>query len=388
VVHYKRALEIDPEFVLPGLELAMATDNQGRHREAAAQLDSIEKTHPRLTPIVRRRLDFHHANMAGRLEEMYSAAHDIVKVAPESVWDASNLAFAASLSNRPREAVEVTKTQRGAPIFKPSHTFGAYFLMQWTGDLHALGAHEEELKEARWGRSLYPHILNTHALEARALVALGRMEEMEKLIEDILTTPSGWAYTSCCLPRATPAYVMLAAAEELRAHGHREASLKMAGRAGDWYRSRVGQEARQEDTRSGLGDALYQEERWDDARAVFAALATEHPNNIFYKGRLGTLAARRGDRLAAQRIAEELRRLETPYLYGNQTSRSAHIIALLGDKERAVALLREAVAQGAGMGGTPDVYGYGFVFLHWMDLESLRGYPPFEELIRPKDGAR
>jgi tetratricopeptide (TPR) repeat protein len=269
--------------------------------------------------------------------------------------------------------------------FVPSKPFGAYLLLEWTGALHLLGKHEEELKEARWGRGIYPHLLNVRAFEARALVALGRMDEMEKLVEDILTMPSEWAYPSCCLLRATPAYVMLVSAEELRAHGHREDSLKMAGRAVDWYRSRTGEEARLEDTRSGLGDALYQAERWEEARVVFAALAAGHPDNIFYKGRLGALAARRADRATAQRIAAELRRLETPYLFGNNTSRSAGIIALLGDKEGAVALLREAVAQGAGNGDVPDMYGYGFVFRHSMDLEPLHGFPPFEDLIKLKE---
>ena len=129
---------------------------------------------------------------------------------------------------------------------------------------------------------------------------------------------------------------------------------------------------------------MYQAERWEEARAVFAALAAEHADNIFYKGRLGALAARRGDRATAQRIAEALRRLETPYLFGNHTSRSARIIALLGDKEGAVALLRESVAQGAGNGEEPDSYGYGFTGRHSMDLEPLHGFPPFEDLIKPK----
>jgi predicted Zn-dependent protease len=133
-----------------------------------------------------------------------------------------------------------------------------------------------------------------------------------------------------------------------------------------------------------LGDALYQAECWDEAQVVFASLAREHPDNINYKGRLGTLAARRGDRAAAERIAEELRRLETPHMYGMNTARSARIVALLGDKERAVTLLREAIAQGEGSNEEPDSYGYGFIYRHAMDLESLHGYPPFEELIKPK----
>ncbi len=383
IAHLNRALEIEPEFVMPSILLAQAIDNQGKHREAMALIDSVEKKHARLTPIVHRRLDAMRANFAGNLEEFYSAVNDIVKLSPGNLWDAEDLALAASFSNRPREAVEAFRTVR--EDFVPSKPFGAYLLLEWTGALHLLGRHEEELQEARWGRGIYPHLLNVHAYEARALVALGRMDEMEKLIEDILTMPSEWAYPSCCLPRATPAYVMLVSAEELRAHGHREDSLKMAGRAVDWYRSRTGEDARLEDTRSGLGDALYQAERWEEARAVFAALAAGHPGNIFYKGRLGTLAARRGDRATAQRIAEELRRLETPYLYGNHTSRSAGILALLGDKEGAVALLREAVAQGAGNGDVPDMYGYGFVFRHSMDLEPLHDFPPFEDLIKPKE---
>jgi tetratricopeptide (TPR) repeat protein len=386
IVHYNRALEIDPGFVAPHIEIAIAVDNQGKHREATAELDSVEKTQARLTPNMRRRVDQQRASIAGRVEEAYSLMRDIVtfeKRTSGSVWDAQNLALFASWTDRARETVEIL-THRDARDFQSSKPFGVYLLMKWTGSLHLLREHEDELKEARWGRGIYPHLLNVHAFEARALVALGRIDEMEKLVEAILTTPSEWAYPSCCLPRATPAYVMLSAAEELRAHGHREASLKTAGRAADWYRSRVGEEARQEDTRSGLGDALYQAERWEEAQTIFAALAAEHPGNIFYKGRLGTLAARRGDRVGAQRIAEELRRLETPYLYGNHTSRAARIIALLGDKEGAVALLREAVAQGAGNGDMPDIYGYGFSYSHWMDLESLRGYSPFEELIKPK----
>jgi TolB-like protein len=173
------------------------------------------------------------------------------------------------------------------------------------------------------------------------------------------------------------------AAEELRTHGHREASLKMAGRAVEWCRSRIGEEARQEDIRSGLGDALYQTERWEEAKAVFVALAAERPDNINYKGRLGTLAARRGDSAEAMRIAEELRPIETPFPNGNNTYLSARILSLLGEREDAFTLLREAFAQGF-VGTSVDLYGYGFTYRHSMDLEPLRGYPAFEELIKPK----
>jgi tetratricopeptide (TPR) repeat protein len=252
-----------------------------------------------------------------------------------------------------------------------------------TGALHALNEHEEELKEAQRGRGVYPHLLNLRAYEARALVALGRIDDMEKLIEEMLTMSTHAYPAGFLLRKGTPGYVMLAAAEELRAHGHREASLKMAVRAVEWYRSRIGEEAREEDTRSGLGNALYQAQRWREANKIFAALAAENPRNVTYKGILGSLSAREGDRVKAIRITEELRGMEPLHL---SCFRSARILSLLGDSARALALLREAVAVGFGGTNEPDLdmYGYGFIYRHCMDLEPLRGYPPFEELIKPK----
>ena len=288
-------------------------------------------------------------------------------------------------ANRPRAAVEVNAEHSLLDVLLgPSRPFGAFDVMTLTGARHQLGEHEEELKTARRGRETYPHLLNLHAYEARALVALGRIAEVETLVDDILAMPSQWAYPSCCLPHATPGYVMICTAEEMRTHGHRDASLRMAGRAADWYGDRVGEEAQQEETRASRAEALYRAERWDEAKAMFSALAREHPDSIDYLGRLGSLAARRGDRAEALRLAGTLRTLDRPYHYGDHTYRSARILALLGDEEGATARLREAVAQGSPGEGEPDQYGYGFIYRHAMDLESLRGYPPFEELIRPK----
>jgi predicted Zn-dependent protease len=340
----------------------------------------------RLTPIVRRRVDAGRANIAGRNEEWYAASADVARLSPSpSIPDLGTVVIAALAANRPQAAVELNAEHSLLEVFlDPSQPFGAFYVMTLTGALHQLGEHEEELKMARRGKETYPHLLNLHAYEARALVALGRIAEAERLVADILAMPSQWAWPSCCLPRATPGYVMICAAEEMRTHGHRDASLKMAAQAAEWYGSRVGEEAREEETRAHRAEALYRAERWDEARAAFSALAREHPENIDYLARLGSLAARRGDRAEALRTAEKLRTLDRPYLLGKHTYRSARILALLGDREGATARLREAVAQGSPGEGEPDQYGYGFVYRHAMDLEPLPGYPPFEELIKPK----
>jgi tetratricopeptide (TPR) repeat protein len=388
--HHRKALELDPEFVSPRIGLMIALTQQGSWAEVEAEQGVVEKMQKRLTPVMRRRLDWHKANVAdpSQMEEVLSASRDIVRLDPDSVMDASSLCVASLCTNRPKETVEVYRRPlRWDLLFKSSNPLGQARFMLFTAALHMLGKHEEELDEARRGSKIYSGSFNLRAYEARALAAMGRIDEVNTLVTEILTM-SPQTYSTAFFRRGTQGYVMLAAAEDLRTHGHRDASLKMASRAVDWYRGRVGEEATLEQTRSGLGDALYQAERWQEAKTVFAALAAEHRDDIYlkiyYSGRLGTLAARLGDRVEALRIADELRRTEGRWLDGKHTFRSARILALLGDKDRAVELLTEAIAQGSGISEVPDAYGYGFIYSHCMDLEPLRGYPPFDQLIKPR----
>ena len=89
---------------------------------------------------------------------------------------------------------------------------------------------------------------------------------------------------------------------------------------------------------------------------------------------LGTLAAWRGDREEALRISLQLEKMDIPYHFGGHTYWRARIAALLGEKELAVRLLREAHAQGL------NFYG----FHNKMDFEPLNDYPPFVEFMKPK----
>ena len=295
------------------------------------------------------------------------------------------------LNNRPAEAVAANHMPvRWDLTLRPSN-FGGANAIYFTGALHELGRHEEELAEARRRVQIYPGLYNPRAHEARALVALGRLDELERLVTNMLTL-GPQAYSNNYMASGSPGYVMLAAAEELRIHGHRDASLQLAARAVDWYRGRSGDEAKRWEIRAGLVEALYRAERWQEASEAARAHERDQPDTnpnehgVKYRARgwVGALAARLGARDDARRIAEELLRDHTIGSCGEPTVRAARIYALLGERERAVKLLQEAVALGYGGAEWPDPYGYGLLFSHAMDLESLHGYPPFEELIKPK----
>jgi hypothetical protein len=108
---------------------------------------------------------------------------------------------------------------------------------------------------------------------------------------------------------------------------------------------------------------------------VFQTLTRDSSVMLNALGASGTTAARRGDADAARAISRELGELELPYLNGINTLWRARIVALLGENDEAVEFLRRAFAEGLRYS----------IFLHRdMDLEVLRGYAPFDELMRPK----
>jgi len=337
----------------------------------------------KMTPAFRQNFNFGRANAVGRYEEAYSIAAEEFGRFPE-VYK-YGFAQLANETNRPRAVVVILrKPLNWEAGLKPANPKGFLYFMWMTVSLHQLGQHEEELGEARRGRGIYPDLLNSWAFETRALVALGRLDEMERLVDEVVSIPPRWGYASCCMPRGTPGLVMHAAAEELRVHGHRDLSIAMANRAADWYRSRTGDEAKRDDNRARHGEALYRAERWPEAKAVFATLVAEKPANVDAAGWLGASAARLGQSEEAKRISAELVTLDPEYMFDLAALFQAQIAAILGEKEGAVTLLRESIARGGGESPERETYGYGFLYSHLMDLESLRGYPPFEELVKPK----
>jgi tetratricopeptide (TPR) repeat protein len=119
---------------------------------------------------------------------------------------------------------------------------------------------------------------------------------------------------------------------------------------------------------------LYVLERWDEAGTMFTALRSDVPENINYLGYLGASSARKGEKEEALRTSKELEEDKRPYLYGNPTYWRARIAALLGDKEAAVNLLRQATKEG-----------YTYSSIHpTEDFESLADYPPYIRLMKPK----
>jgi len=232
---------------------------------------------------------------------------------------------------------------------------------------HMSGDHMEEIKIAQKGKEMHPTLYMSILDELIALAALGKIEEINQRINECLTR-----YKKSQFIEETPGYLMLVASRELRAHGYPEVSKKLLKRTIEWFNTHPDDKYRYD-----LAQTYYLAEQWHIAQKLIEVLAEENPEDIDYLGYLGAIAARKGDENEVERISTLLSEMEKSFIFGRNNFWLARIAAIKGEKELAVQLLRDAISQGEFYFHLHD--------LAEMDLESLRDYPPYQELIKPKE---
>jgi len=370
--HLQRALEIDPRFWMPRLMMFFAYGNRGETEEAGRILSRILNESERFTLAERLFVEYWRKDREGQTAQALRLLEVLEPLVPGSRGVNLNLMTSAVMLNRPKVAVEAY--DRLPPSSRNlEHSTDTWRLAILAMALHLLGDHRRELEESRLALGYAPGNMGLVVAEARALAALGRVDELTRLIDESTTIPR---------EGDSPGGVMLEAARELRAHGHPDEALGIASRAVDWERGRKPEVMATENHRAELAEALYLAERWEEAEGLFSTLAAERPDVARYQGFIGAIAARCGDRDRAQRIRAELTRPGLDLLHEPTWTRvqaatfwRAHIALLLGDRDSAVDLLSDALAR-----GLP----FGLYFHNDPDFESLRDYPPFLELIRPR----
>ena len=166
---------------------------------------------------------------------------------------------------------------------------------------------------------------------------------------------------------------MYVAALELRAHGYFKAADSMLARARTSLTGLPPGQARRPQRRDAAAVFLAMGQ-FDSAYARYVELARD-TTDIVSRARVGVSAAGMHDTVTAKRILDELATVRIPYRASEPTFWRAAIAAQLGDKELAIRLLRQAMQEGRGVG---------FDMHRSTELQSLRGYPAFEEILRPK----
>jgi serine/threonine-protein kinase len=359
VTHYLRAAAMDSSYLYPVVGAAESYYRLGECQVVDSIGALLRDRRDRLTPYEAYSVDEIAAQCRGAWDAAYRAAKRKEELAPRSELARYGVAVAALAVGRPAETVELLdaiETGRGRRSALRSR-FDYY--LTYTRALHLVGSYRRELEIARRMRQLFPDLDDALAVEVRALVSLGRLEELRPLLDRAVTMSS------------TPTLEWTA--EELRVHGHIKEAREVASELVEWIRARPSQEAQTVVMRSALARALYAADRWDEARALVDTLVQRYPESVSLLGLRGRIAARLGDRQTAQATSNALLAVAPSSRETNALTR-ARIAALLGQRDVAMRLLRDAVAQGEmqamRMREDPDLLG-------------LRDYPPFETLVRP-----
>ncbi len=376
--HFERAFALDTAYLRALVQAGIMHMNFGDYAAADSLWRYLENRRDRLTRIEQLAAEAQMASAAGDFRRAAAATREGSQLAPPGAQTA-NWGYFALAANRPGETIhalaEVAKDYRLARVW-PEHWWylaGAY---------HVLGRHQDELRVAKRGRQLFPTALSVLGVELRARAALGQEGEVVRLLDDA----RGMApdpHIANEIGRGVGFWQPYEAALEFRAHGYPGAYRRAIARALDILGATGTGDTATPAGRWPRAMALYAAERWEEAREAYSELQVADSTNVEFLGGLGTSEARLGHREAAVAVASRLAHLDRPFPpHGRTQYWRARIAAVLHDRDQAVTLLREALT--AGFVCTYHEEPATEACHRDMDFESLRGYAPFDELMRPK----
>lgn len=345
LAHFARAYALDTTFLKPAVFMYQVGNTFPSELVADSLADFLRDRVGLLSMSERYDMEAADAYRRGDPQGFYEAAKRSCRLSPDKKW---YLVAAALGLGRYREAVEV---ELGPGFWDdPSAPVGDKIVWKhMTTALHVLEAHREELALARQGKARHPGEMRFLEMETRALAALGRLEELERVVEEGLglSPPDGQMQTETFL---------LLTGNELLWHGHTRLARDILRRAEAILREKVGDEDSDWRSMAHLAQTLLFLERWVEARAMSERGMARAPDPVDpgYWSNLKSVtiaAAKAGDREAAVRMVDKYTaaiegRPDAVSLKPLPTFIRAEIAGAVGDCGQAVRLLKEALAQG------------------------------------------
>jgi tetratricopeptide (TPR) repeat protein len=360
-----RASEMDSLYFSPLIYLMGWYWQYAREPARADSICSVIETRigDRLPRAGRAQVEFRCASLRGQHGRALVAARQLAEGYPNAVSYVSDLALDMNRSN---EAVEAYASY-DPYLNEYSRLVSAGQFEGYALALHLLGKHRQELRVVRQGREDYPEDRALRNQEIAALIALGRTEEALDSMEAAL---------SGLTPNQDPTPFLNPTALECEVHGCPEVSRELWDRLLGWLESRLPETRESAPNKRARAEHLLHLERNEDALELWREVVASAPDNVEDLGRLGVALALTGNRDEALEISRHLEAWEDPWVLGLNTYWRACIAANLGELEEAVGLLWQAEEEGRACNyRLPHRNTY---------YRSLRGFPAFEEYVKPR----
>ena len=363
--HFERAFQLDSTFVgvLPLLTESLSLTGQSVRADSIVA--NLGERRQLLGAYDQALLDWRVAWNAGERDVMYDAARRMVRLAPRSSDAQWTLGFSATTTNRFAVAIDAFSKAELEEGFTRDRWFSA---LQWQATAyHVLGRYNDELDVVRRFQARHPEVIESCSYRLRALTLTVAIAELNPQI-----TPCADAQAD--KDSLTPASLRLILANELRFHDRPDDARVVALPAIAWLRARLAKDPESRVLRDLLGAALMTIEAWPEAESILLPLARALPTNIppRFAGNAGIAAFHAGHPAIAEEMLARLRATSPTNAFYLQRAR---LLAHMGRRDDAVAELRTMIARGLSAAE----------LLHAnIGVEPLRGYAPFEALVRPR----
>jgi TolB-like protein len=376
LLHFRRAAESDPSFLTAAVWLAFVS---AAPLVTCPATDSIvlalAPQRERLDPLDRLNLEWSSAYCRGDAEELYRIAHASARLQPSSAYARYWVALWSYCSNRPAEAARLLAGLDRARDLGWMPDSGKFlYYRDLTRAYHMLGEHGRELEAAEAFAGHEPPRVTALFLRARALAGLGRSADALRLID----SARGLRDDETIWEIGRPDDFAATMAVELALHGDSAAARAAAQRALDYFTER-----RDSVPTYGIASAALTAGRPDLARRYLAGRRKgESParSRTWVHGDspwlaiAAILALQDGDTATANRLEDSVRHGQWTHEWARHLFEAARLAAYRGDRPGAVAQLGKLASITCGT-----------LWPHyWPGLASLRGYPPFEEILRPR----
>jgi serine/threonine protein kinase len=352
-----RSTELDPDFIFAHVYKAYSYIRIFQMAVADSIITAIIDKRDELAPFEKTIIDYMRANIDGDRVRALQFARTSAAYAPNS--EAVSVYVQECIYNkRPLDAINALLA-----IDPDSHfmaTLRRSYINWLSQGYHLYGDHENELALAREGRQEYPDDMLMVLSELRALAALGRVDEVFSLLEEIPGMPPQ--------DDVTQGVMITRVGLEFWAHGFQDTAREIFAHALDWFRSRPGE------YESNFAFSLYFSGRVEESKDLFEMLIHDQPDNMSYNGMQGIIAAQSGDTDRAMEYISMLGKIDRPYLFGTHKLWQARIAAHLGDNRQAIMYLRDAFREGYR-------YHINFHSSNAMFLEPLLDDPEYRQLV-------
>jgi len=357
--HFYKAEEIDTTCTAA---LIMALQSHSNYCRSSNKISECEKADSlyhiivkmihRLTKRERTTLNFMYAELHGNNETYYKNVKEIASANYNTRYE---LGWAALITNRLEECIEVLK-----PLNPEYNTLEGWYWRMYTSAYHLLGRAKLELKAAKQSRKQEPNKMNALYLVARAYISNNKTDKIDALIEECYNLPESSYWN--------PASFMYYIARELRIHGYLKKSREICREALTWCKGD------DENHDYWMAQLYYLLDDWDESQILFEQLFIINPNDVYYPGYLGMIAAQKSDKEKKAEYVRLIEEISSKYLNGEAYMWRARIATVSGDKDVAIKLIRKAISDG-----------FFYYRIHnIVEFETLYDHPPFQDLMKPK----